>query len=47
MKNLEKLAELARTLPAPLQENAAQLVSRMGKLLKALETHLLNGDQKT
>lgn len=34
MKNLEKLAELAKALPAPYQENAIALVERMGEVIE-------------
>ena len=34
MKNLEKLAELAKSLPAPLNTNASALVEKMGEVLE-------------
>ena len=34
MKNLEKLAELAKTLPATLVENASTLVEKMGEVIE-------------
>ena len=36
MQNLEKLAELATTLPAELIENASALVERMGEVIEGI-----------
>lgn len=36
MKNLEKLAELAKALPAPLKANALALVEKMGEVIEGI-----------